>query len=334
MYFVRLLFLLLLLSAFASAQAPAFDPGQYQSADGAITLTPNGTEVEPYFATKALIVAQDAGLDTHDTAVKWIAWMLPRQRSDGRIDRWCNKGDLWAQCGAADADDSMLALWTQLLYRNATDQGLPLEWQQSADKALAYERSLMSRWGTFYISRKKHTSLFMDNVEIYSAFKDIGKQLSRWDLNGASTVDAQSQQLADAVTRVFWDQGAGRFRPSTQKSRAGFYPDAVGQTYPWLEGMPTPQDPQESWKVWKQQYGRGWLLETYDPHPWGLVAVTAVKLNDSSTAECWLQQTTARRGGSSWNVLEEATFQAVQERVAQAKGETQSASCNNLVSGQ
>ncbi len=330
MRFSILVFILLLLVTVAVGQDRVFDPGLYQSADGAITMTPNGKDVEPYFATKALIVAQDAGLNTHDAAVKWITWMLARQRKDGRIDRWCKKNDgSWKRCGDADADDAMLALWIELLYHHATDHGLPLEWQQSADRAMAYLKTLRNRWGVYHISHKNHTPLFMDNVEIYSAFKDIGKQSSRWDINSAAIMNAEAQQLADAVTRVFWDGGKGQFRPSTQKSRFGFYPDAVGQTYPWLESMPTPQDPQEGWKAWKQQYGRGWLMETYDPHPWGLLAVTALKLNDTVTAACWMQHARSRRGGTNWNILEEATFQAVQPRADAAPN-----NCSDLVPGE
>jgi len=327
--FPRILALALVLVATAAAQVHTFNPGAYQSADGALTNYPNGREVEPYFAAKALIVAQDAGLDTRDAAMKFIAWMLPRQRSDGRIDRWCKKpDDDWKRCGDADADDAMLALWSELLYRNGTDHGLPLEWQQSVDKALAYENTLRNRSGVYYISHHKHTALFMDNVEVYSAFQDIGQQISRWDLTRAAEMHAQSQQLADAITRVFWDQRDGQFRPSTQKSRPGFYPDAVGQTYPWLGNMPTPQDPQEGWKTWKQNYARGWLTETYDPHPWGLLALTALKLNDVATADCWLQQMMARRGGQGWNILEEAIFQAVQAKVP-----NDLASCQGLIPG-
>lgn len=319
-----------LLCTCAVAQTRPLDLSQYQTADGGLTLGPGGTQVEPYFATKALLVAQDAGLDVRETAVKWIQWILPRQQPDGRIDRWCKKPDnTWKKCGNADADDAMLALWVELLYRYGTDQGLPLEWQQSADKALAYEKTLKQGDGVYHISHHNHTPLFMDNVEIYSAFKDIGKQISRWDLNGAAYMHAQSQELADAIQRVFWDDARGVFRPSTQKVKPGFYPDAVGQTYPWLENMPTPQDPQEGWKAWKQQYGRGWLAQSYDPHPWGLLALTALKLNDNGTAGCWLQQATARRGGAGWNILEEATFQAVQ-----AKTNSDVSNCNDLVPGQ
>jgi hypothetical protein len=312
-----------------TAQGPSFQPGEYQTPDGALALTANGNHVEPYFATKALLVAGDAGLNIHDAAVKWIAWMLPRQREDGRIDRWCKKGNEWQRCGDADADDSMLAMWAELLYRTSGDDGPSVEWKQSADKALEYENGLRNRWGVYYVSHKNHTPLLMDNVEVYSAFKDIGKQVSRWDLSGAALMHARSQELATAIEHVFWDAKKGQFRSSTQKNRPGFYPDAVGQIFPWLEEMPTPHDPQENWKAWKQSYGEGWLRGKYDPHPWGLVALAALKLNDVETAHCWLQHAQLSRGGANWNILEEAAYQAVQMR----RGED-TADCSKLMSGQ
>ena len=42
-----------------------------QAPDGAVTLNPGGNYVEPYFATKALIVAQDGGLDVREAASAW-----------------------------------------------------------------------------------------------------------------------------------------------------------------------------------------------------------------------------------------------------------------------
>jgi len=331
MRLVLTVLVLVAMSGSVMAQQKSFDASAYQVPDGALTINATSLEVEPYFATKALIVATDAGLDTHDTALKWIAWMLPRQRQDGRIDRWCKKhpADDWRRCGDADADDSMLALWVELLYRNGTDKGLPLEWQQSVDRALAYEETLNNRQGVYHVSRKNHTPLLMDNVEIYSAFKDIGKQLSRWDLEGAAAMQAKSQKLADDIQRVFWDGGTGRFRSSTQKIEPAFYPDAVAQTYPWLEAMPTPQDPKNGWTAWKQNFAAGWLDKRWDPHPWGLVALTALKLEDLQTAGCWLQRSTPMRSSPQWNILEEASYQAVLNVNPQGAD-----SCSELVSGQ
>ncbi len=319
-----------IMQTFAVAQVRPLDLGAYQGQDGAITLSPNGTQIEPYFATKALLVAQDAGLETHEAAVKWIGWVLAHQRPDGRIDRWCKKGTAeWQRCADADADDSMLSMWTQLLYRNSGDAGLPLEWQRSADLAFAYLKTLKNRWGVYYPSHKNHTPLFMDNVEIYSSFKDIGTRISRWDLGGAAAMNAQSQELANDIQCVFWSDAEGRFRPSVQKIRPAFYPDAVGQTYPWLEGMPTMQDPQQSWESWKQRYASGWLKREFDPHPWGLVALAALKLNDSATAGCWFQKSASQRGNGNWNVLEEASFQVVQSKSKSGDPNI----CSELVSG-
>ena len=124
--------------------------------------------------------------------------------------------------------------------------------------------------------------------------------------------------LARAIERVFWD--GDRFRPSIQKSRPQFYPDVVAQTYPWLAGMPTPQgDVQQAWKQWKQWYAQAWLSQRYDPHPWGLVAVTALKLGDEATAQCWLAAAEGKRWGRNWNILEEASFQVVQSKLVEAR---------------
>src|ERR1700694_5538542 len=107
-------------SSTAQSSSSQFVPGTYRSADGALLLTTGGNYVEPYFATKALITAQDAGLDVRQAGLGWVQWALQRQRKDGRFDRYCRKtGTDWKPCGAADADDSMLALWLQLLYRLA-----------------------------------------------------------------------------------------------------------------------------------------------------------------------------------------------------------------------
>src|SRR5437763_7149470 len=88
-----LLSLALLCTSRASAQSSSgeFAPQNYQLPDGAIVLQSTAVDVEPYFATKALIAAQDAGLDIREAGRAWIKWLLPRQKSDGRFERYCRK---------------------------------------------------------------------------------------------------------------------------------------------------------------------------------------------------------------------------------------------------
>ena len=301
------------------AEATAFYPATLQAPDGAMTLNPGGNYVEPYFATKALIVAQDGGLDVHKAAVAWISWVLPRQRPDGLFRRFCRVNDEWRDCAPADADDSMLALWMQLLYRMAPATGMPAEWQRSlalAAKQLAKLRN--KRLGVYHISDRNHVALFMDNIEVYAALKDVARAQRRMHDPAATATEAQAEQLAAAIQRIFWDRRAQRFRPSMQKSRPAFYPDSVAQIYPWLADVSGPgQDPRQAWEQWKQMFGAGWIERRYDTHPWGLVALAAEKLGDASSAACWTSQSGSLRESSSWNVLEEAVWQSLQARFAQ-----------------
>lgn len=303
-------------------RAAALELSTSQEPDGAIVLNPGGTYVEPYFATKALIVAQDGGLDVHKAAFAWIDWALPRQRSNGLFRRFCrtSNGDAWHDCAPADADDSMLALWMQLLYRMAPSTGMPLEWQRSAKRSATQLNKLHNRrLGVYHVSGHNHTALLMDNVEVYAALKDIARMQVRLRDEGTSTNNERADSLRGAIQHVFWDRHARRFRPSMQKTHPAFYPDVVAQVYPWLAGMSGPgQDPRAVWDEWKRQFGAGWIERRYDRHPWGLVALAAEQLGDNKSAACWMSHSDSLRGSSSWNVLEEAVWQALSARSSQA----------------
>jgi hypothetical protein len=317
------------------AQHTEFDAGKYQAADGALLLNVGGNEVDPYFANKALVVADDAGLNIHDAALKWIQWLLPRQQKDGRFARYCRKNGDWRACAAADADDSMLALWLQLLYRVAPEKGLPPEWQASAARAQQHLSSLRnSRLGVYHVSHRDHVALFMDNVEVYWALKDVTAAQRRLGDPQATKTEAEAESLARGIKRVFWNAKTQTFRASIQKEQPRFYPDVLAQTFPWLASLPLPEgDAASAWARWKQLYGRAWLSNRYDPHPWGLVALTAVKLGDDATAGCWLEHAASARFGENWNILEEAAYQAVQARVG-SETKSASASCRRMEQGE
>jgi len=301
--------------------AGAFHTRTFQTPEGAMVLNPGGNYVEPYFATKALIVAQDGGLDIHEAAAAWINWILPRQRPDGLFRRFCDAGGEWRDCAPADADDSMLALWMQLLYRMAPDDGLPPDWQRSVHLSQKQLEKLYNRrLGLYHISRRDHVALFMDNVEVYAALKDIARAQERLQDPAAMATGARVEHLENAIQHVFWSRHAHRFRPSMQKTRAAFYPDVVAQVYPWLAGMSGPgQNPREAWAQWRRDYGAAWIERRYDSHPWGLVAQAAEKLGDSASAICWTSQSDSLRGSGSWNVLEEAVWQSLHTKFTESQ---------------
>jgi hypothetical protein len=334
---MRPLFLVLfctVLAVCASGSAPDFDPNGYQLPDGALSLHYRGDYIEPYFATKALLLAEDAGLDVREPVEKWIAWLLPRQEKDGSFGRYCRKpGQDWRRCAEADADDSMLALWLQLLYTNAPDSGLPPAWRASVERA---ENSLdalrNSRLGVYHVSRQNHVALLMDNVEVYAALAAIARAQQRFgQAERSRATQEKAETLDSAIQRVFWNKHEEWFRPSIQKNRPEFYPDVVAQVYPWLADMPVDSKigNESAWQSWKSRFATEWLDKKLDPHPWGLVAMAALKFDDIDSASCWLSRAEPLRFSSDWNVLEEAAFQAIQTKVGQA-GETNPLACSKV----
>lgn len=320
----------------APTSAREFDPNGYQLPDGAISLLHHGDYIEPYFATKALLLAQEAGLDVRQPVQQWIQWLLTRQDKHGGFGRYCRKpGTDWKLCAAADADDSMLALWLQLLYTNAPVYGIPSEWRQSVHKARDSLNDLRSRrLGVYHISRSNHVALFMDNIEVYSALMAIARSEERFgDAKGAQSTYAEAEKLNFGIRRVFWNKHAEWFRPSIQKSRSAFYPDVVAQVYPWLADLPMKSDVQtrEAWDRWRNRFASEWLDKKVDPHPWGLVAMAALKVGDQASAACWLARSEPLRYSANWNVLEESAFQAVRAHL-QETAKSNPRACSEVTS--
>jgi hypothetical protein len=312
---LQALFALAVSTLCVAASAQNLDLSKFQGTDGAIALSTSADHVEPYFATKALIVAYDMGLDISEPARKWIAWLLPRQKTSGSFDRFCGKPGQWRACATADADDSMLALWIELLYVTSPD-GIPAEWQTPLAWAEAgLEKLRNARLGTYYVSERNHVPLLMDNAEVYEALVIAAK--AQGAPTGRSEFPAEQfrENLQKSIQRVFWMKREQWFRPSIQRSRPKFYPDAVAQIFPLLSGMPAEQTPAVTWAAWKTRFAREWLERKADPHPWGLIAVAAIKAGDVDAAACWLQRSEALRDGAEWNVLEEAALQSVTAKV-------------------
>jgi hypothetical protein len=61
-------------------------------------------------------------------------------------------------------------------------------------------------------------------------------------------------------------------------------------------------------------FGASRLYRKHDPHPWGLIALAALHSGDDQSAVCWLSRAAPLRYSPMWNILEEAAFQALQNR--------------------
>ncbi|GLC97365.1 hypothetical protein Tamer19_67740 [Cupriavidus sp. TA19] len=315
-----LLVLLLMLTAQCHQMATCAELSLrgYQRADGAITTYFEGDSVDPYFASKALLAAQDAGMSTTSAAGRWIAWLLPHQHTDGRFDRYCMKAQRLVSCQPADADDAMMAAWMELLVRSAPPQGLPPAWQGSFDKASKYLETLRDkRTSVYHISAALPVALLMDNVEISSAFKAAGRYSQRLGDNaGAAAWMHKAQHLDQDILRVFWHASRGYLVSTQPRNQTEFYPDTVAQIFPILADIqPTSHPHAAAYGAWMKQYRMTWLQMSEVDFPWGLVALVADKMNDKDAIACWRTRSIQFRHGSHWNVLEEALYLAFDARL-------------------
>ena len=313
------LLLLIATSLTAPARAAELVMADYQRPDGAITTYFNGDSIDPYFASKALLAAQDAGMTTRTAAIRWIGWLLPRQHADGRFDRYCVKGQRFVSCQEADADDALMAVWMELLVRAAPPKGMPPAWQASFDKASRHLDTLRApASGVYLISAKLPVALLMDNVEVSSAFKAVGDyHRRRGDAAGAAGWMRKAEQLDKDILRVFWRPNLGYLVSTQPRTESEFYPDAVAQIFPILADIrPASRPHAAAYALWMKENRMVWLQMSEADFPWGLVALVADKMGDKEAIACWRMRSIQFRHGKHWNVLEEALYLAFESRLS------------------
>ena len=288
----------------ASAQ-PRLDLQGYSDASGAITILNGGEITDPYFALQAMLLAHDNGLNISGPAEKFANWLVPRQKPDGTFDRFCQSATkTWVSCKAADADDSLLALWMRLLQTMPEQLGKNLAWKNSyaaSEKALA--NLFQPSQGIYMVSPVILHGLFMDNLEVWSLKAHL-----------KLVKPSEVEKLAQTIHATFWQPVNKNFLVSTQleqrTQKPQFYPDHVAQIFPLLVDFPIlPQKAKQYYKNWMQMHRAEWLRQGDADYPWGLLAVLALRQGDEPSARCWLREASGMRHSSRWAVTDEAAFQ-------------------------
>lgn len=309
------LLLLLVTKAYASSEHLGLD--LYQTPDGAITVNEHSDFVDPYFANRALTLADESGMDVHAAAEHWIPWLTAHQLPDGRFERYCKSGGSdWSPCKTSDADDAGLAVWLELLYRLAPNSGLPAIWQESAAKANKYLQALRDKnTGLYFVSRDLQVCLLMDNVEVYHLFRVMAAANRRFGQTELSReYETKADLLARAITHHMWSRKKQKFLASTQQPvPTTFYPAHVAQVYPWLFKMPTPAfSPKAAFQTWLNSYGNIWLDRRDDHFPWGIIALAASQLGENAWVDRWIENSDSLRHSAYWTVLDETLLQVLQ----------------------
>lgn len=297
----------------------------YQLDSGLIITFRSGVVADPYFGLYALELAQRAGLDVRQTALRFIEWGLREQRADGLFERYCKK-ESWQRCGKADSDDATLARWLQLLARQSTPQTMPASWQRSFDAAHDALMRLKMRNGIFSVfppGTKGYDgyALFKDNVEVLQSFTFLATHFEQHGLvDKARLYDREARQLRAAMHKHF---GSRPFELKTlalgaRYDRERFYPHAVAIPFGWMEGYFEPPA-QGAWPRWLAMYRQAWYDNAKQDFPWGLLAVAAWEGGEAHEARVWLDTyRVQRKRDERWNVLEEASFLALEQRLGLA----------------
>ncbi|MFS2033332.1 hypothetical protein ACEN8I_04820 [Polaromonas sp. CT11-55] len=314
---------LVLLAGAASlaAAAPALVLQGYADEAGAITVLNGGNSVDPYFAMQALLLAHDNGMDVSAPAERFADWLVSRQKPDGTFDRFCRDGaGRWASCNAADADDSLLAMWMRLLETMPEKLGKNPLWLKShATSKAALEHLFQPSRGIYMVSPLVLHGLFMDNLEV-------------WSLKAQRKPAAQPEadRLAKAIRDTFWNPVDKHFLVSTQleqrSEKQAFYPHQVAQIFPLLLDFPLlPAEAGPYYRAWMAAHRAEWLSQGKADYPWGLLAVLAMRQGDTASARCWLREAAPLRHSSRWAVTDEAALQIVLSKGL--KPAAQEASC-------
>lgn len=287
------------------------DKQAFATGDGAFSVFPGGDFVDPYFVNKALIVGIEAGQDLQQEVQQWLDWLLPRQRGDGGFDRFCREGQKntaeqaqnqnWLACKRADADDSMLATFLQLLSMSNQRNWLGYEQYQRALKASERAHAFLlelhdSKTGLFKVYPERELFYLMDNAEVYDALMATGH-------------NARARELAKAIRSQFFRDGS--WTPAIPPyEKENFYPHTLAQTFLWTNHLIAEAEAGATLAAWLSQHGAIWLKRKADEFSWGLVA-WQIRRTAPALAACWRASLRHPAPPQHWTLLDAAVDSAL-----------------------
>lgn len=212
-------------SAWSASPAEPPPPSAFASHDGAYFTTIGGHVVDPYFVNKSFIIALEANAPVQADFVRWLQWLLPRQRTDGGFDRYCiDSNKQWKNCMKADADDSMAATTMQMIAMAGKKGWIPAAQKTQAERASRNARKLLDKLlnpktALYKVFADTELYYLMDNAEVYDGLR-------------ASGANAAANALAAAMRRQFFD--GTQWKPAIPEYKEErFYPHSLAHAYLW-----------------------------------------------------------------------------------------------------
>ncbi|MGE5486004.1 MAG: hypothetical protein ACM3X4_13410 [Ignavibacteriales bacterium] len=295
---------------------------------GALALTPDKQRVIPYFSNIAMMAI--AGR-MPPVAGNYIDWYLDninmpdRWGVFGTIYDYRVHGDNLTPTLNYDSADSYAATFLTLVkeyYDSTGDLEFVSRRKGEIDVVAGVILALQDKDGLVRVKPRDSTKYLMDNCEDFKGLMDWAFLLDALgDKEAAARYRARAARIAAAVEYRMWDEKQGAY--AWRIDRANFpskpawtrwYPDAVSQLYPVMNGLISPSSMRAGmlYDKFNKAFPYWPDVEIRHGFPWGMVAQSAIILEDYARALEFVRSAAAKfvvnGGPQPWYCLESGIF--------------------------
>ena len=274
--------------------------------DGAIFYTAN--RIVPYYGNLAAL-GWTKDRTQYARVQTWIQWYLKHLNWP---DKWGLYGTIYdynvsgiteTSTGTADSTDSYAATFLSLAWAY---------WQTGDANARQFILSLGAYQfdviGNVITQTQQHDGLtwarpdyqikfLMDNCEAYEGLRDLASlfQSAFGNASAAAWYNAQAAAMLQGIQNELWSAGNQLYLPyagASSVNLANWYPDAVAQLFPVLNGViaPTSARAKSVYSVFNKAWPEWPTLSfnSQDPFPWVLVSGAAILMGDANRVNVYL----------------------------------------------
>ncbi|NPV71074.1 MAG: hypothetical protein HPY55_10590 [Firmicutes bacterium] len=311
---------------------------------GALALTPDRQRVIPYFSNLSMLALVNR---VPTVVAMYVDWYLA---SLNMPDRWGMYGTIYdyrvhgqdlISTRNYDSADSYAATFLTLIrrYVEATgDSEFARRRMNRIDVVAQVIISLQDKDGLVRVKPRDSTKYLMDNAEAFRGLEDWAVVLdSIGEKEAAGWYHDRAARVAAAVEYRMWDEKTGayawridRVDHASMPAWRKWYPDAVSQLYPVVNGLISPSSARA--RMLYEKFNRSFPywpdVERRPGFPWGMVAWAATVMGDYGRALEFIRSSTSQfvenGGPQPWYCLESAMYIAVVDRmVALSRGGSQ-----------
>jgi hypothetical protein len=252
---------------------------------GAYRVAPGGM-LHWYFANIGLlpfVKAMPEAVRTH------LDLYLAHLETDGTIRDVLNPDGPEPKKQLADSDDAYAATFLTLAvaYIRTHDDPSWVHANQESLKNIALKNIVASQKPgglirVFQDTSRSSAAYLQDNCEAYRGLLDIAPYLPNEAERQCRTSAAM---ILDGLIKLYDGRvGAYKAADTGEKMMKRFYPDATGQAFPIVFGLPqTPDKKLRSWYWLNKQMPR-WHEGAHDQFPWMILGYTAALMGDKERA--------------------------------------------------